>query len=93
LAQEELGAVVCRVAPTFLRFGSLELAVANQDDDLLQRITEFTIKHWYPQFASVRNRSERYLRFLQDVSYRTASLIAKWQAVGFTHGTVAIVTE
>ncbi|WP_290833750.1 protein adenylyltransferase SelO family protein, partial [Flavobacterium sp.] len=44
----EKGAVVCRVAPTFIRFGSFELFSSQNDIENLQKLADFTIEHYYP---------------------------------------------
>ena len=81
--RHEPGAIVCRVAPTFLRFGSFQLPAARGDLPLLRRLLDFTLEHWWPDLD--RNL-DGYAAWLRDVAERTARLIAHWQAVGFVHG-------
>jgi len=50
--QLEVGAVVARVAPSFLRFGSLELAVSLEDDDMLRELLMYIIETFYPEIMA-----------------------------------------
>jgi uncharacterized protein YdiU (UPF0061 family) len=79
---EEPGAVVCRVAPTFLRFGNYEIHRSRDDHATLKQLVEFTLARYYPQYA------ERFdvAAFFDDVMQRTAWLVAEWMRVGFVHG-------
>ncbi len=83
-AQQEPGAIVCRVAPSFLRFGNFELPSARGDLALLTTLTDFTLRHFFPQLGGTG--LDRYAALLREVADRTARLIAHWQAVGFVHG-------
>ncbi len=83
-AQEEPGAIVCRVAPSFLRFGNYQLLTARSDTSLLKKLADFTLEHWFPEFAG--KGKEGYSAWLTEVAARTARLMAHWQAIGFVHG-------
>ena len=72
-ARPEPGAVVCRVAPTFLRFGSFELLASRGELDLLRRLLDWTVARWFPTLGQ---GPEAWLRWFDEVSRRTASLIA-----------------
>ncbi|MCK5942973.1 MAG: YdiU family protein, partial [Planctomycetes bacterium] len=80
----EPGAIVCRVAPTFLRFGSYQLPMSRGEVPLLRKLTDFTLEHWFPEFAG--QGKQGYVDWLHEVAERTARLVAHWQAVGFVHG-------
>ena len=80
----EPGAIVCRVAPSFLRFGNYELPASRGDTVLLQELVDFTLEHYFPQFRAPGKQG--CAAFLVEVAQRTARLIAHWQAVGFVHG-------
>ncbi len=82
--QAEPGAIVCRVAPTFLRFGNYELPTSRGDVVLLQKLVDFTLRHFFPGFAGTGPAGVA--AFLREVAERTARLVAHWQAVGFVHG-------
>jgi uncharacterized protein YdiU (UPF0061 family) len=80
----EKGALVCRVAPSFIRFGSFELFSAQNDLKTLQLLTDFTIKEYFPEITS--NGKEKYLEFFKQVTEKTCEMIVHWQRVGFVHG-------
>lgn len=80
----ERGAVVMRLAPTWFRFGSLEILTRSGEIDLLRSLVDYIIEHNFPQISSTN--SDRYLIFFEKVVTATAKMIAHWQSVGFTHG-------
>ncbi|CAN8072785.1 unnamed protein product [Agarophyton chilense] len=89
--QLEPGAVVARVAPSFLRLGNFQLAAFRGDEDLLQEITDYAIATHFPELMSLPKDLEngapgRYCAFVREVAKRNAQMVAKWQAVGFVHG-------
>eukprot|EP00798_Chlamydomonas_sp_ICE-L_P013277 gene13277-19119_t len=81
----EPGAVVCRIAPSFIRFGTFQLPSSRGPEQapLVKKIMDYVIKHHYPQFVDDPNA---YLKVLTEVSERTGKMIAMWQCVGFVHG-------
>ncbi|MSQ53080.1 MAG: YdiU family protein [Betaproteobacteria bacterium] len=81
---DEPGAVVCRVAPSFIRFGNFEILASRQDDALLEKLVDFTIARDYPHLGG--DTMERRRRFFEQVCERTAIMIAHWMRVGFVHG-------
>jgi len=83
---EEPGAVVCRAAPSFLRFGHFELLAAREETDLLRQLADFTIQQYFPDIAAKAEGKEKYLLWFAEVCNRTASLIVDWMRVGFVHG-------
>ena len=80
----EKGAIVCRVAPSFIRFGSFELLASQNDIVNLKLLTDFTIKNHFPAITS--EGAEKYLAFFQEVTQTTLNMIVHWQRVGFVHG-------
>ncbi len=80
----EKGAVVCRVAPSFIRFGNFQLLAARNDLKLLKELTDYTIKYHFPNIKS--EDSEKYLSFYKEVVNKTLLMIVEWQRVGFVHG-------
>lgn len=80
----EKGAVVCRAAPSFIRFGNFEILAARQDVKTLTLITDYTIKHLYPEIKS--DGKGKYLAFFQEVVSRSMEMVLHWQRVGFVHG-------
>lgn len=82
--QDEQGAIVCRVAPSFIRFGNFEIFTSRNEIDELRQLVDFTIKHYYPDLG--KPSKEVYLEFVKRVSERTRDMIVDWQRVGFVHG-------
>ena len=80
----EKGAVVCRVAPSFIRFGSFEIFASRQDTETLKTLVDYTIKEFYPQYEG--DTKENYLGFFNEVVQNTLNMIVHWQRVGFVHG-------
>ena len=83
-ADYEKGAVVCRVAPSFLRFGNYEIFAARQDYKTLKTLVDYTIKHFYAHLGAPSK--ETYLAFFEEVCEKTLNMIVDWQRVGFVHG-------
>jgi uncharacterized protein YdiU (UPF0061 family) len=79
----ESAAVVTRMAPTFVRFGSFEHWFYRREHEQLKVLADYVIDTFYPQ---LRNAANRYAALLEEVTRRTAHLVAQWQAVGFMHG-------
>jgi len=80
----EKGAVVCRVAPSFIRFGNFQIFASRKDKVNLKRLADYTIKHFYPEIKS--DSKEKYIEFFNAVLDRTLEMIIHWQRVGFVHG-------
>jgi uncharacterized protein YdiU (UPF0061 family) len=74
----EPGAIVCRVAPSFVRFGNFQIHSAHDELDALRRIADYVITHFYP--------GQSYIAFYQELCRRTALLMADWMRLGFVHG-------
>ena len=83
-AAYEKGAIVCRVAPSFIRFGSFEIFASKGDVETLKKLTDYTIEEFYPQFESGTKKG--YLNFFEKVTENTLDMIVHWQRVGFVHG-------
>ncbi|MFK7833317.1 MAG: YdiU family protein [Winogradskyella sp.] len=83
-ADYEKGAIVSRLAPTFIRFGNFELFAARNDTKNLKKLTDYTIKHFYPELG--KPSKETYIKFFAAVANRTLDMIIHWQRVGFVHG-------
>ncbi len=80
----EPSAIVCRVAPSFIRFGTFELPASRGDIDLLRRLVEFTIMRDYPHLHGAGETL--YADWFAEICTRTAELVAHWMRVGFVHG-------
>ena len=83
-ADYEKGAVVCRVAPSFIRFGNFQLLAARGDVDNLKVLTDYTIQQFYPELGESNRAS--YLAFFQTVANQSKEMVLNWQRVGFVHG-------
>lgn len=79
----ETGAILTRMAPSHVRFGSFEVFFYRDQPKLVQQLADYVIQHHYPELA---DNPQPYLALLTEVITRTARLIAQWQAVGFAHG-------
>jgi uncharacterized protein YdiU (UPF0061 family) len=80
-------AVVTRMAPSFVRFGSFEHWSARDDRQQLKTLLEYVVAHDMPHLAmSTSSTAQLALALLGEVSRRTAELLAQWQSVGFMHG-------
>ena len=92
--RSEPGAIVCRVAPSFIRFGNFELPTSRDDVGLLNKLIDFTIRRDFPELVSETGgpgqtgqlgepvRAE----WFAQVCERTARMVAHWMRVGFVHG-------
>jgi len=88
-ARPEPGAVVCRVAPSFVRFGNFELPASRRDIPLLEQLVEFTIGRDFPELLSASERpADPAVRgeWFAQVAERTGRMVAEWMRVGFVHG-------
>jgi uncharacterized protein YdiU (UPF0061 family) len=82
--QAEPGAVVCRVAPSFIRFGTFELPASRGDVALLRQLAEFCIARDFPELAAAGE--QRFVQWFELICTRTAVMVAHWLRVGFVHG-------
>ena len=80
----EKGAIVCRAAPSFVRFGNFQIFAVRQDLENLKRLTDYTIKHFYPHLGEPSK--ETYIEFFREVCEKTLDLMINWERVGFVHG-------
>ncbi|MDU4126182.1 protein adenylyltransferase SelO [Pantoea sp.] len=79
----ERGAMLMRISPSHLRFGHFEHFFYSQQQDKVQQLADYAIRHHWPHLTE---DAERYQLWFTDVVLRTARLIALWQSVGFAHG-------
>lgn len=80
----EKGAIVCRVAPSFLRFGSYEIFAARKDVETLKTLVDYTIKNHYSYLGEPSKQT--YIKFLKEVGAKSLDMVMHWQRVGFVHG-------
>jgi len=82
--REEPGAVVCRIAPSFTRFGSFEIFASRGDIKVLKQLLDYTVRTDFPHLGDPSPAV--YLQWFWEVCQRTADLIVQWMRVGFVHG-------
>jgi uncharacterized protein YdiU (UPF0061 family) len=80
----EPGAIVCRVAPSFIRFGNFELPASRGDNALLRQLADFCVRRDFPHLQG--SGETLYGDWFAQVCERTATMIAHWMRVGFVHG-------
>jgi serine/tyrosine/threonine adenylyltransferase len=80
----EPGAIVCRVAPSFLRFGNFEILASREETPLLEQLVDFTIARDFPHIEG--EATARRASWFHEICRRTAVMIAHWMRVGFVHG-------
>lgn len=83
-AKPEPGAVVCRVAPSFTRFGSFQIFASRGEVEVLSQLCDYTLRTDFPHLGPPSK--ETYLQWYREVVERTAEMIAHWTRVGFVHG-------
>jgi len=81
--QVESGAMLLRMAPSHVRFGTFEIFYYRRQHDLLKVLADFVIDGHFPH---LQGTPDKYASFFTEVVERTARLIARWQAVGWAHG-------
>lgn len=79
----ESAAVVTRIAPSHVRFGSFEVFFYRDQPEQISLLADYVIARHFPELVGA---TDKYPRFLNEVVTRTARLMAQWQAVGFSHG-------
>jgi uncharacterized protein YdiU (UPF0061 family) len=70
----EPGAIVCRVAPSFVRFGNFQVL----EKDIRKQLADYVIRN---HFAG-----KSYVEWFHEVCRRTGALMADWMRLGFVHG-------
>ena len=88
-AQLEPGAVACRVARSFVRFGSFQLPASRGDFELVRTLADYIMKEYYGYEESDAKEGRgagEYASWFRAVAQRTGVMVAEWQRVGFTHG-------
>ena len=88
----EPGAVVTRVAETFVRFGTFQLPWSKRDYETTKLLADFVMDARYGVFTAEELAVEdgavddAYGAFVVAVARRTAATVARWQSLGFVHG-------
>ncbi len=79
----EQGAIVCRAAQSFIRFGNFEIHAASDETDLLKTLADYVIRRDFPHLGAPG--PEVYQQWFREILNATASTVAHWQRVGFVH--------
>ena len=79
----EKGAIVLRLSPTWVRFGTFEYFYAQGDTIKLKALADYVIEE---SFAHLQGEEGVYAKMYEEVARNTAKTIAAWQSVGFNHG-------
>ena len=79
----ENGAIVLRVSPSWVRFGTFEYFAHKKKFKELEALADYAIEESYPHLVGKENA---YAHFFTEVMEKTARLMAEWQTVGFNHG-------
>ena len=82
--RDEPGAIVCRVSPSFLRFGSYQIHALRGDKETLEKLVDHTIKTHFSHLSS--NGDELLLDWLKEIIETTTKMVINWMRVGFVHG-------
>ena len=83
-ARAEPGAIVCRVAPSFIRFGNFELPASRGETELVRQLADFTIRRDFPEIRG--DGGSLYADWFAHICERSARMVAGWMRVGFVHG-------
>lgn len=82
--QPEPGAIVCRTAPSFTRFGNFEILTWRGELDLLRKFADYTIRTNFPHLG--KPSKEVYCAWFDEICMSTAEMIVHWLRTGFVHG-------
>jgi serine/tyrosine/threonine adenylyltransferase len=77
--EPEPGAVVCRVAPSFVRFGNFQIHTAKVEPEILKQLADYVLRRHFPELGSYKD-------WYHEVCRRTAVLMSDWMRLGFVHG-------
>ena len=82
-SQWEPGAIVLRLSPSWIRFGSFEYFYHSNKHAQLEALADFLITESFPHLIGVE---DAYTKMYGEIVHLTAQMIAHWQSVGFNHG-------
>lgn len=80
----ENGAVICRVAPSFIRFGNFQILAVRKDLANLKKLADYTISHFYAHLRPINETT--YINLIKEIAERTMRMVIAWERVGFVHG-------
>lgn len=79
--QLEPGGILTRISKGHIRIGTFQYA-ASISSEMVRKLADYVIHRLYPELEG----NNQYLKLLLRVIEDQASLVAKWQSVGFIHG-------
>ncbi|MEB3238199.1 MAG: YdiU family protein [Candidatus Sericytochromatia bacterium] len=82
--RHEPGAVVTRVAPSFVRFGHFQILAAHQETEQLEALVNHVLNRLYPGLGAPGR--EGWTALFHEVCRRTAAMVVRWMHLGFVHG-------
>lgn len=82
--EPEPGAVVCRLAPSFTRFGHFQIHASRGETALLKQLIDYTITTDFPHLGAPGPQT--YIDWYQEICDTTAEMVVQWARVGFVHG-------
>ncbi len=85
-AKPEPCSVVLRLAPTWFRIGSLEILARKSETTELKQVLDFILEHQFSHLKQDLDKEDWILAMFANIVDSTASLVAKWMSIGFTHG-------
>lgn len=77
------GAILTRVASSHIRFGTFQYVSSFGKVEDLKALADYCLKRHFPY---IKDDNSKYIHLLNEVIKSQASLVAKWQSVGFIHG-------
>ncbi len=80
----EPGAIVCRAASSFTRFGNFEIFTSRGETGVLKQLVDYTIRTDFPHLG--KPSPEVYIKWFEEICRTTADMIIHWMRVGFVHG-------
>ncbi len=80
----EQGAIVGRVAESFIRFGNFQLFASKNDKTTLAALINYTIRTHFPNLKE--NDTDSYAQLFQEIVNASVTMVVHWQRVGFVHG-------
>ncbi len=81
--KKEKGAIVLRLSPTWVRFGTFEYFNFRGEYARVQKLADYVIDESFPHLKDVEGM---YVKMYEEIVKNTAITIASWQSVGFNHG-------
>ena len=79
----EKGAILLRMSPSWVRFGTFEYFYYNQEHEKLEQLADCVINQSY---SHLKDKEDAYFLMFEEIIKGTAELLAHWQSISFNHG-------